>query len=258
LQNKTFSTLFIAQNLIELSAVDSTNNYLKTMVSKSEPLAEGTVIMAGDQFAGRGQQGNTWISQAGLNLTFSIYLRPSFLSVQDQFQLNIAVSIGLANALKDYVNAGISVKWPNDIYFNNEKIGGVLIENTISSNKLSSSIVGIGINVNQLEFDVTIKKKVSSLIKILHAHVDLLELLDKLCHHIEVEYLHLKSGKSKLQLENYKKCLYQFGQIKSYKSNNEVFNGCIVGLSKEGKLIVEHAGQQHSYGLKEIEFLDNN
>ncbi|MFP5079244.1 biotin--[acetyl-CoA-carboxylase] ligase [Pedobacter sp. JCM 36344] len=258
MQNKTFSTLFIAQNLIQLSAVDSTNNYLKLMLSKSEPLAEGTVILADDQFAGRGQQGNTWISQAGLNLTFSIYLRPSFLSIVHQFQLNTAVSVGLVNALKHYVSEGIKIKWPNDIYFHNYKIGGVLIENTISSGNLRSSIIGIGVNVNQREFNRSLVKVASSIGRILHADVDLLELLEKICHSIEVQYLKLRAGKSKDQLKDYLENLYQFGKASNFKSDNKIFEGYIVGVSEEGKLLVDHGGQQCSYGFKEIEFLDNN
>jgi len=258
LQNKTFSTLFIGQNLIQLSAVDSTNNYLKLMVSKSEPLAEGTVIMADDQFAGRGQLGNTWISKAGLNLTFSIYLRPTFINIASLFQLNVAVSVGLIDALKGYVDPGITIKWPNDIYFKDRKIGGVLIENTLSSGNLKSSIIGIGINVNQLEFDSSILKRVSSLSKILHAYVDLMELLEKVCHNIEVQYMRLRAGKFKELLALYLDNLYKYNKISTYKANNSVFQGQIKGVSDEGKLLIEREGNLHSYGLKEIEFLDNN
>ena len=228
------------------------------MVSKSEPLADGTVIMADDQFAGRGQLGNTWISKAGLNLTFSIYLRPTFINIASQFQLNVAVSVGLVNALKGFVDHGISIKWPNDIYFNNRKIGGVLIENTLASGNLKNSIIGIGINVNQQEFDDSILKKVSSLSKILHADVDLKDLLEKVCHCIEVQYMKLKSGKFEELLAFYLSNLYQYNKLSRYKADNRIFQGEIKGVSDEGKLLVEFEGRQHRYGLKEIEFLDNN
>jgi BirA family biotin operon repressor/biotin-[acetyl-CoA-carboxylase] ligase len=258
LQNKTFSTLFIAQNLIQLSAVDSTNNYLKELVSKSEPLAEGTVIMADDQFAGRGQHANTWISQPGLNLTFSIYLRPIFLRIEHQFQLNIAVSIGLINALKDYVHTGLKVKWPNDIYFGSQKIGGILIENTIFSGNIKSSIIGIGLNVNQEDFGNILGKKACSLIQILHEHVDLIELLENICKCIEVEYLNLRKARPKDQLPLYLENMYQFGEVSNYRSDGKIFSGQITGVSQDGKLVILHQGEQRSYGLKEIEFLDNN
>lgn len=228
------------------------------MVSKSEPLAEGTVIMADDQFAGRGQQENTWHSQSGLNLTFSIYLRPHFLPVEHQFKLNMAVSIGVITALKDYLNAGLKIKWPNDLYYNNRKLGGILIENTISSGSIKSSIIGIGLNVNQLDFESHLENKACSLIQILHKQVDLIALLGKICHCIEVEYLNLRAAKPKDQQSLYLENLYQFGEISSYKSKNTMFEGRISGVSEEGKLLVFHQGKAHSYGLKEIEFLDNN
>jgi BirA family biotin operon repressor/biotin-[acetyl-CoA-carboxylase] ligase len=258
LQNKTFSTLFIAQNLIQLSAVNSTNNYLKLMLSKSEPLAEGTVIMADEQYAGRGQHGNTWFSQPGMNLTFSIYLRPLFLSITDQFQLNIAVSIGVINGLKEFVKEGIAIKWPNDIYFQDCKLGGILIENSISSGNIKSTIIGIGLNVNQKSFHSELTKRATSLSQILQVDIDLKVILEKICHCIEVAYLNLRSGKSAEQLKFYKENLYQFNLIRNYRSNGRDFRGQITGLSDEGKLIVECEGKAHHYGLKEIEFLDNN
>jgi BirA family biotin operon repressor/biotin-[acetyl-CoA-carboxylase] ligase len=104
LQNNTFSTLFVGQNLIKLSAVDSTNNFLKGLVSKSEPLPEGTVIMADDQFAGRGQQENAWHADPGKNLTVSILLRPAFLPLNKQFLLNMAVSIAINNTLTKFLS----------------------------------------------------------------------------------------------------------------------------------------------------------
>lgn len=228
------------------------------MLSKSEPLAEGTVIMAEDQFAGRGQFGNTWISQAGLNLTFSIYLRPFFLNLNAQFQLSIAVSIGVVNALNHYVAPGFKIKWPNDIYFEGFKIGGILIENTSSSGNLKSSIIGIGINVNQRNFASSLTKKISSLGNILQRDVDLMVLLNKICHSIEVQYLRLKSGKAEEQLKYYLENLYQFAEEREYRSFGNTFQGQITGVTSEGKLLVSKDGELHSYGLKEIEFLDNN
>ena len=140
MQNNTFSTLFVGQNLIKLKEVDSTNNFLKDLVSKSEPLAEGTVIMADNQFAGRGQQESVWETQAGKNISTSIYLKPSFLPLSKQFYLNIAVSLAVSDALSCFVQEGIKVKWPNDMYYQNKKLGGILIENTLTGNSIKSSV----------------------------------------------------------------------------------------------------------------------
>ena len=225
------------------------------MVSKSEPLAEGTVIMADDQFAGRGQLGNTWISKAGLNLTFSIYLRPTFINIASQFQLNIAVSVGLVDALKGYVDHGIKVKWPNDIYFRDQKIGGVLIENTLSSGNLKSSIIGIGINVNQQVFDVSKVKCATSLREILQQDVDLIKLLGEICTAIEREYLSLRSGRHENLKESYLSKMYRYQEEARYRDGNGVFDGVITGITDAGQLILEVTGAQRIYGFKEVEFI---
>ncbi|RYG09111.1 MAG: biotin--[acetyl-CoA-carboxylase] ligase, partial [Chitinophagaceae bacterium] len=153
MQNNTFSTLFVGQNLIKLSAVDSTNNFLKNLVSNSEPLPEGTVIMADDQYAGRGQQNNVWKAEPGKNLTFSLLLRPTFLRLNQQFLLNMAVSIAVNDVLGGLLGSTVSIKWPNDIYFRNLKMGGMLIENNIVGNGIKTAIIGIGSNVNQQNFE---------------------------------------------------------------------------------------------------------
>src|SRR6476659_5800909 len=149
LQNNIFLALFVGQSLVKLHEVDSTNDYLKNLLSNSKPLIEGTVIMAEYQTAGRGQKGNVWKSEKGANLTFSILLRPSFFNVNQQFQFNKAVSLGISDVLIEILGKEAKIKWPNDVYFNNQKLGGILIENTIKGNFLKESIVGIGLNANK-------------------------------------------------------------------------------------------------------------
>jgi len=255
LQNNTFSTLFVGQNLIRLSAVDSTNNFLKLMVSKSEPLPEGTVIMADNQFAGRGQQENTWYSEPGLNLTFSIFLKPSFLPINKQFMLNIAVSNGINKALRHFVSAGVKVKWPNDIYYNDRKIGGVLIENSLSGTAFKSSIVGIGLNVNQQKFDVEKTNVATSLYEILQHDVNLIELLAEVCGHIESQYLQLKAGNYNSLMKDYLENLYRFNKSGRYRQNGEVFEATLTGITEAGQLILLTSGKERIYNFKEVEFL---
>ena len=112
MQNNTFSALFIGQNLVKLSSVAATNNYLKDLVSNSGPLAEGSVIMADHQFAGKGQLQNVWESEAGKNLTISILLKPTFLGIEQQFELNKAVSLALLDVLKPLLGSKVLIKWP--------------------------------------------------------------------------------------------------------------------------------------------------
>ena len=106
------------------------------MVSNSEPLPEGTVIMAENQYEGRGQVGSKWHAEPGKNLTFSILLRPSFIQPREQFNLNMTISIAIQKALESLIGTGLSVKWPNDIYFGHQKIGGMLIENIVAGSHI--------------------------------------------------------------------------------------------------------------------------
>lgn len=255
MQNNTFSTLFVGQNLIKLLAVDSTNNFLKELLTKSEPLPEGTVIMAEAQFSGRGQQQNTWQAEPGKNLTVSFLLKPSFIGLNQQFFLNMAVSMAIYHTLAAYIPEGVSVKWPNDIYYQNKKIGGVLIENTIVGQAIKHSVVGIGINVNQLVFEEQLAHKATSMFKILTKELDLLQILSALCSQIESLYLQLKSKKHTALQQNYVSKLYQLHDPAFYRQNGEVFEGTIRGVTEIGLLQVERNQKIELYNFKEIEFL---
>jgi BirA family biotin operon repressor/biotin-[acetyl-CoA-carboxylase] ligase len=256
LQNNTFSTLFVGQNLIKLSAVDSTNNYLKNLLSNSEPLPEGTVIMADHQFAGRGQQGNVWKAEAGKSLTFSLLLRPSFLSVQQQFDLNMLVSIALNNVLLKYLPHNLSVKWPNDIYINDQKIGGILIENVVAGSTIKQSIIGIGLNVNQKKFDDELETRTTSISQILQQDVNLMVLLAEICTQIEQLYLKLRVGKSTQLKDLYVSKLYKLNKLGKYKAKGEVFEGIIEGVTKLGLLKIRaYDGKTYEFGFKEVAFV---
>ena len=257
MQNNTFSTLFVGQNLIKLSAVDSTNNYLKSLLSKSEPLPEGTVIMADDQFAGKGQQQNTWHSEPKKNLTFSILLNPKFLPIGKQFLLNMAVSLGINKALSKYLSNDVSIKWPNDIYYQNKKLGGVLIENTIVGSVLKNSVIGIGLNVNQQYFPAELKDKATSIYQILQEDVNLEMILAEICSLIESMYLQLRASNDTLIKDAYVSNLYRINKLASYRQNGEVFEGTIKGVSEGGLLSIDVDGKLATFNFKEIEFLNH-
>jgi BirA family biotin operon repressor/biotin-[acetyl-CoA-carboxylase] ligase len=193
LQNNAFSGLFIGHNLVTLTEVDSTNNFLKQALANSTPLTEGTVIMAESQYAGRGQQLNKWHSEPGKNLTFSVLLKPSFLAVNQQFDLTIAISVGIVKALQKVLGNGVKIKWPNDVYFNDGKLGGVLIENMVQGLQIKNTIIGIGLNINQVSFSAKVPNPVS-VKQILHRDYDVKLLLAEICSCIEAAYLMLKTG----------------------------------------------------------------
>ncbi len=255
MQNNTFSGLFVGHNLITLKEVDSTNTFLKDAVSKSTPLMDGTVIMADRQFAGRGQSANSWQSEAGKNLTFSILLNPGFLPVESQFGLNKAISIALNDVLRKYIGAGVYIKWPNDIYINKNKIGGILIENIIQGTKIKHAIIGIGLNVNQVNFADNLKN-VTSLKQELHQDYHLMGLLGEICSAIEARYLQLKSGLLKKINEEYLNRLYLKGEVASFKFNGSIEKGKIIGITEIGQLILETEGQIKYFNNKEIEFIN--
>jgi len=258
LQNNTFSTLFVGQNLIKLSAVDSTNNFLKSLMSNSEPLPEGTVIMADDQYAGRGQQNSTWNVEPGKNLTFSVLLKPKFLPLNQQFLLNMAVSVAINDVLSRLVGEGLTIKWPNDIYFLNRKMGGVLIENSIVGNDIKTAIIGVGVNVNQQNFEAELTGKATSVFRILQRDVNLVGLLAEICAALESLYLQLRTGKHTNIRRAYVDKLYQIDEIARYQKGGEAFDGMIKGVADSGLLQMETQGGLQEFNFKEIVFLNQS
>jgi BirA family biotin operon repressor/biotin-[acetyl-CoA-carboxylase] ligase len=255
LQNNTFSGLFIGHNLVTLTEVDSTNNFLKQSLANSTPLTEGTVIMAESQYAGRGQQSNRWHSEPGKNLTFSILLNPVFLLPAEQFKLNVVISVGIVKALKKIIGDGVKIKWPNDIYFNDIKLAGILIENMIQGGRLKNSIIGIGLNVNQSKFPVE-AGNAGSLKQILHSDYDLKTLLAEICTHIEAAYLKLRAGNISELKSFYVDNLYWFNELRSFNAGGININGTIVKVTESGQLVVSVNNQERLYNFKEIAFLN--
>ncbi len=256
MQNNTFSTVFIGQNIIKLISVDSTNTYLKDLTSNSEPLPEGTVIMAEHQYAGRGQRDYHWETDAGKNLTFSVFLKPYFIRLSDVFLLNIMVSAALHCALSKYLPQNLCIKWPNDVYYKDKKLGGVLIENAIIGNHIKHTIIGIGLNVNQLVFNRTLTYTATSLTQILHREIDLTILMGEICEQLEKTYLKIQAGNKSVLTDNYVSKLYRFGEVAKYGHKGEIFEGQIVGITASGLLKIQtQNGKILTFGFKEVSFL---
>ena len=255
LQNNIFSGLFVGQNLLTLKEVDSTNNFLKNLLSNSKPVPEGTVIMAETQFAGRGQQNNKWHAEPGKNLTFSLLLQPHFLDIANQFDLNRAVSMGVYDALFPLLGYGLKIKWPNDIYYADRKLGGMLIENLLQGSRIKNSIIGIGLNINQESFPDD-AAGATSVKQILQRDYQLNDILADICNNIEAWYLKLRAGKTDLIRHTYISRLYWFNEQKRFKAAGKEFTGIITGVKDNGLLIVEHNDTETTYNLKEIEFLN--
>lgn len=211
--------------------------------------------MAEGQYAGRGQQQNRWHSDPGKNLTFSLLLNPGFLPVTQQFDLTRAVSLGIIDALEPFLGTQLKIKWPNDIYYADGKLGGILIENLIQGNHIKNSVIGIGLNINQDSFPAEVPNAVS-LKQILHRDYDLKFLLSEICKNIEAAYLNLKAGRFELVRKAYTERLYWLNEDKMFKSNNRVFKGSIKNVKDDGLLIVNNGILDEEYNFKGIEFLN--
>jgi BirA family biotin operon repressor/biotin-[acetyl-CoA-carboxylase] ligase len=257
LQNNIFSGLFVGQNLVILKEIGSTNNYLKDLLSNSKPVTEGTVIMAESQTAGRGQQQNRWHSEPFKNLTFSLLLKPTFLPLHQQYELTRAISIGVVSALQRATGQNIQIKWPNDIYYGDKKLGGILIENIVQGTQIKNSVIGIGLNVNQDVFPPEVPNP-ASVKQILHKDYDLTLLLSQICGDIEAWYLKLKACKYTEIQQQYLANLYWLNQEREYLADGETFKGTITGVRNSGLLVLSTKTGEREFNLKQIQFLNKN
>lgn len=254
MQNNIFSSLFVGQIFFTLKEVDSTNNYIKKLLSNSTPLIDGTVIMAENQFAGRGQQQNKWFTEQGKNLTFSIYLKPEFLPLTDQFALTMAASLGVFDALFPLLGDGLKIKWPNDIYYHDQKLGGILIENIVQGMDIKGTIIGIGLNINQEKFPDYLPKAIS-LKQILRQDYDLKTILTDICGRIEKNYSLLKAGNKSIVRNQYLDRLYCKDEVRFYKTAEGVIEGNIKTVREDGLLVINNNGKELEFSFKEVEFL---
>jgi BirA family transcriptional regulator, biotin operon repressor / biotin---[acetyl-CoA-carboxylase] ligase len=232
----------------------STNDIAAQMIQSSEKVFEGTVIVTDNQTAGRGQRGNTWEASVGENLTFSIILKPNFLKASDQFQLNVAVSLGVLDFLSEFIDEGLTVKWSNDIYYENQKMGGILIENSLQGYQIGYSVVGIGLNINQTKFE---NLRATSLRNITQnpQQYDLSEMLKKLLENLEKKYLQVKNNGYETLKMRYLANMFRFEEYHYFRKNGQQFLGKIKGIDETGKLGIETEGIVLYFDFKEVEFV---
>jgi BirA family transcriptional regulator, biotin operon repressor / biotin---[acetyl-CoA-carboxylase] ligase len=248
------NTLFTGKTLKYLPSCHSTNDFAVQMIQSEDNVFEGTVIITDNQTAGRGQRGNTWEASVGQNLTFSLILKPNFLKASDQFQLNVAISMGVFDFLNEFIDGGLSVKWSNDIYFEDQKMGGILIENTLQGYNIGYSIIGIGLNINQIEFQ---NPRATSLRNITQnpQQYDLSEILKNLLENIEKNYLKMRNNDYESLKIRYLNNMYRFQEWHYFRKNGQQFLGQIIGIDETGKLAIETEGMVLYFDFKEVEFV---
>ena len=240
--------------ILKLDAIDSTNSYLKDLIKEND-VNNWTVVVAEYQKYGKGQLDNSWFSDRGKNLTFSIIAKMDHLKVKHQHYLNYSISIALYNVLKYYIPKKLSIKWPNDILSANDKVSGILIENSIKNDTVKYAIIGIGLNVNQVHFpkDIT---NATSLKNVLMKTLDKDELLDKILLEIQYQFVLIKQKKFLEIKQMYEDVLYKKAIPSMFiDSHNNTFLGKIIGVGKEGKLQVELENESiREFDFKEIKF----
>lgn len=213
-----------------------------------------TVVWTENQTNGRGQMGSVWSSEKNKNLTFSVFLDTSWLPLEKQFYLNCAVALSVLRALKRLSVPKLNIKWPNDILSDNKKVSGVLIENLVKNATKSHSVIGIGLNVNQIEFEY---KNASSLKCITGIHYSLEELLNLIVELLKEEVKRLRKGLFKEVYKEYEAYLFRLKKPSTFElSTGERFVGIIIKVTKDGKLQLLLEDEIVSeYGLKEIKLL---
>ena len=233
--------------------LDSTNAYLQRQQSECDIC--NWVVSADEQTAGKGMGSNSWESEVGKNLTFSLALDMGFLPAEKQFLLSEAVALGLIHALNALLPAEkLSIKWPNDIYFENHKLAGILINSTIKANRMDVSIIGIGLNVNQMQFQDWPTHPIS-LKQITGKDYDLQPFLEQIAESIYNKVTILKTDPTDIEKE-YLQRLYRYRTWGDYEVDGKKTRLFMTGIDPFGRLLlVDEANGSYCFDIKEIKFL---
>lgn len=219
----------------------------------SRTVSNGLVVITSEQTAGQGQYGNSWETSPGENLTFSVIYHSQNIPVSDQFYLIIATSLAVYQTLTTFLTKKVNIKWPNDLYCEEKKICGILIQSVIKGKVIDGVVIGIGLNVNQTHFQtpraVSMKQIAGG------KSFDLELVLRSLLENLETFFIDLQSGKKESLKDLYLRNLYFLNEERSFFSQAKgEFIGFIRGIDPSGCLEVESAGRTDRYSLKEIKF----
>jgi len=245
--------MIIGSVIRHLEKVSSTNDLASAMLRDEKP-SEGTVITAAFQEGGRGQKGNSWESEPGKNLLMSVILYPSMVRPENQFVISRMVSLAVCDLLRTEI-PDVKIKWPNDIYVSDDKIAGILIEHSIMGSTISSSVAGIGLNVNQTEFAGTLVNPVS-LAQVTGREHDLSVITGELLRLLDIRYAMVIGGRTDELAEAYHNSLYRRGEWHRYTDHNGIFRGMIESVEPGGLLMVrKEKGQVRGYAFREIDYI---
>ncbi len=239
--------------IIKLSAIDSTNDYLKQL-SREKVLENFTIVIAKEQTKGRGQMGSKWVSEVDKNLTFSLLVNNVAISNDKIFDWNIVVALAVLEVLEVYEIENVSIKWPNDIMADSKKVGGILIENVLKNGESFDSVVGIGLNLNQIDFEHL--PKATSLKNLTNKEYDIFETAEEIAKKIQEKYQQL-NGLMPVFWNKYHEKLFKKDKPLAFEDiNNNRFMGIIQGVTHDGKLQVMLEDDSITFfNIKEIQML---
>lgn len=227
----------IGKQIINIDTIDSTLNYVKNKLIISDE-NEGIIVSCNNQTAGKGQNNNFWESEVGKNVTISFFIKPkNYIDISDQFKISVFVAVSVFEFIKTYIKENVSIKWPNDIYYKNKKIAGILIEHSIELNKLETTLIGIGININQEIFKsdapnpISLKSITNQTFELEGLIYQLAEILNKNMFVLKTNYLILK--------DIYLKNLFHKNTFHSYIYKGDELVAKITDINNYGHLILE-------------------
>ncbi|MEO7802146.1 MAG: biotin--[acetyl-CoA-carboxylase] ligase [Ginsengibacter sp.] len=240
---------------IILETVDSTNNYAMGIIDVG--LAEhGFTVMALEQTGGKGRQGKTWLSPAGQNLMFSIIMSTDKLTIQQQFKFTAAIALACVSFIRNLLTTitKFKVKWPNDIFINDRKAGGILIENKIQGSTWRWAVVGVGLNVNQIDFTDELKKSATSLKMETGNDYDLEEFGRRLSRELITTIENLLTISTETVMNDYNYLLFKKDEKVKLKKDNMVFETTIKSVDSSGNLITYDA-LERSFTVNEVSWI---
>lgn len=239
--------------LIHLCETDSTNTYLEKL-SAQKQLDNFTTVISDFQYQGHGQGSNVWESENEKNLLFSFILYPNFCEANKQFHLSQLISLAIKETLDQYTD-GISIKWPNDIYWNDRKIGGILIENRLGEGRIKDCVIGVGLDVNQRVFHSDAPNPVS-LYQILGHDTDRQPLLVQVVERFDHYYRAIENGDYATIAAGYMSYLYRLRGFHTYRDAGGTFEAALVEVEDDGHLVLrDREGRIRSYAFKEVEII---
>lgn len=246
-------TLFTGQQVLWLPACASTNSEAQALILQNRA-SEGCTVITDFQTAGRGQRGHQWEAAPAENLTLSVVWQPTFLAATAQFRLSQAVALGVHDWAAALLGPDpkLKVKWPNDLYYGDQKLGGILIENTLNGANIQHSVVGIGLNVNQQRFAVPAAISLGLLTGRAYGRE---ALAARLLECLERRYLQLRAGQAGALRHAYLQALYRYQETHAFDVAGQRVSGQIVGVEDDGRLDVVIGSELRRFGLQEIRHL---